>query len=187
MDTETPVESWLVQIDETQNETLRIPLFDVNIRLFKENESYRDVIRHVMHHMEEALCESYTNYPDLKGISGANVGIPFNIVATYYHNRVEFYINPSYKKSNTEESPRRIRSNCGSLRLTNEVWIDRHATIELSYYDKEGELQEATFSGAEARTIQHEVDHNDGILITSPCRKGKIEHTVQNDPEFMFS
>ena len=43
--------------------------------------------------------------------------------------------------------------------------IARPETVELGWRDCEGELQRATFSGFAARTIQHDIDHLDGITV----------------------
>lgn len=43
--------------------------------------------------------------------------------------------------------------------------VKRHGTITLEYMDENFELKEETFNGLAARIIQHEHDHNDGILF----------------------
>ena len=43
--------------------------------------------------------------------------------------------------------------------------VARPASVTLRWTDLAGERQEAAFGGAEARCVQHELDHLDGILI----------------------
>ena len=60
--------------------------------------------------------------------------------------------------------------------------VERPERITLRYLDEEFQQQERTFTGINARVIQHEYDHIDGILFTEhlkPLRKrliaGKLE------------
>lgn len=55
----------------------------------------------------------------------------------------------------------------GCLSLPN-VWLEvpRHRSIVVRYLDEEGKEQERKLSDFDARVVQHEVDHLDGILIT---------------------
>ncbi len=44
--------------------------------------------------------------------------------------------------------------------------INREFAIRMTFYDKDFQQYEATFNGMEARVIQHEYDHVEGILFT---------------------
>lgn len=44
--------------------------------------------------------------------------------------------------------------------------IDREVGIKMTFYDRNFQQYEATFEGMEARVIQHEYDHIEGILFT---------------------
>ncbi len=48
------------------------------------------------------------------------------------------------------------------------IWaqVRRQKTVKLSYLDREGKEQTASFGGFKAIIIQHEVDHLEGILFT---------------------
>ena len=43
--------------------------------------------------------------------------------------------------------------------------VARPASVTLCWTDLDGERREAAFGGAEARCVQHELDHLDGILV----------------------
>ena len=43
--------------------------------------------------------------------------------------------------------------------------IARAATVELGWYDSEGERYRAIIEGVEARAVQHDIDHLNGITI----------------------
>ena len=46
------------------------------------------------------------------------------------------------------------------------VPIERHASVRVAGLDEQGEQVEYEVEGLEARVIQHEIDHLDGVLIT---------------------
>jgi peptide deformylase len=43
--------------------------------------------------------------------------------------------------------------------------VKRPGTISVQFYDLDGNVHSSVFSGVEARIIQHEIDHLDGILF----------------------
>lgn len=45
-------------------------------------------------------------------------------------------------------------------------YTDRDLEIRVKYMDEQGNKQDRTFAGWDARMIQHELDHLDGILFT---------------------
>jgi peptide deformylase len=111
------------------------------------------------------MSQEYEDYPKLLGLSGANIGIPFNIISIY-KNGVIHIINPSIVKMSKQT--RIVQSNCGSLRLSAKCSVVRREWIEVSYYDITGKHHQEKFTIAEGgATIQHEIDHNKGILITN--------------------
>ncbi len=57
-----------------------------------------------------------------------------------------------------------INEGCLSVPLRGEVL--RHVEIRLSYLDRHGEAQQQVLRGLTAATMQHEVDHLDGVLFT---------------------
>jgi peptide deformylase len=58
-------------------------------------------------------------------------------------------------------------SNCGSIRLEKPIKVGRYAEIEVEWYDEEGKFhKEWRNIETGSLTIQHEIDHNLGILIT---------------------
>jgi len=44
-------------------------------------------------------------------------------------------------------------------------YTDRHSKIHVRYMDENGQTVEGTFEGYDARMIEHEIDHLDGILF----------------------
>lgn len=169
MEKEPSIKEWLVQADEESNEMLKVALFDVNMRLYNDNIVYKRLISDIIDHMIDALHRKYTDYPELKGISGANVGIPFNIVviktkkATKTTNVV--LINPRYRRGENSDIIK-VASNCGSLSLEKDIPTERYDAIMLSYFNVDGKYIQKRVDTKEVCTLQHEIDHNNGILIT---------------------
>jgi peptide deformylase len=61
--------------------------------------------------------------------------------------------------------------------------VERPENIRLRWVDENFEEQEATFSGINARVIQHEYDHTDGKLFTEylkPLKKRMIKRKLEN-------
>jgi peptide deformylase len=149
---------------------LRIPLFDVNMRLYNNNRYYRDIVRNCCGYIRMVALTNLEDYGRPFGTSGANVAIPFNIIG-YVVGRggqqpqCRIMLNP--KIHNQSDDTHVALSNCGSIRLPKPIKVRRWDRVEVHYFDEAGEPQHSWFSRkAWGDTIQHEVDHNRGILIT---------------------
>lgn len=150
---------------------LRKPLFDVNMRLYRCNGDYNTLVGMCCAMISTTARTKFEDYKKPHGTSGANLAIPFNIIAVV-RNRgeddeyVETMINPKITKRYGDVVKR--QSNCGSIRLKEQITIERPSLIDYEYYDQQGELHKFEGVGPEngSLTIQHEVDHNLGILIT---------------------
>lgn len=154
----------IVQNLEKQDDVLHRELFPVNMRLFKYNKKYRALVIGSVSLMEATLSETFSDYTTLKGISGANVGIPFNIIVVVDGEDVIKMINPSFTPIGS--TMRKVKSNCGSLNLKEVISVKRFKKVLVRYFDENGDKHEKSFSGAVGSTIQHEIEHNKGILIT---------------------
>jgi len=61
--------------------------------------------------------------------------------------------------------------------------VERPESIKLRWCDENFEEHEATFTGLNARVIQHEYDHTDGVLFTEklkPIKKRLIRRKLDN-------
>ncbi len=132
-------------------------LFDVNMRLMKTSPHYRAIINAVAIYIQTLATTEREGYKKPHGFSGANAGIPFNIIALADG---EVMINPAIIAESGEKV---IESNCGSLLLPEPIRIKRNASIVFGYYDLYGRYH---CKQGFYPTVQHEIDHNNGILIT---------------------
>jgi hypothetical protein len=137
--------------------------FDVNLRLMKTSPVYRAVIAQCVHYIRDCATTKRAGYSRPMGFSGANAGIPFNIIAM---RDGTYMINPQVIEAS--EKMRITSSDCGSLTLEKPINVRRPEYVTIEYYDLDGELH--VVHGF-LPTEQHEIDHNNGILITDPSRR----------------
>jgi peptide deformylase len=64
------------------------------------------------------------------------------------------------------DKQKEVKSNCGSILLKEPIKIKRFKRISVAWYDVNGNYHMEDFKGQVACTIQHEIEHNLGILIT---------------------
>lgn len=159
----------VVQLGHEYDAVLTDQLFPVDILLYKSSAQYNMLIQSVKEYMEWIMQQTPEDYTPVRGISGANLGIPWNIIGIVYPDGNKVYLNPMIHYYSAEEEI--VMSNCGSLRLPEPIPVRRSKEIFWSYYDMKGERHEAKATRREQGfTIQHEIDHNQGILITDPLR-----------------
>lgn len=173
----------IVQNGSKEDEVLHKKGFDVNMNLFKTSPRYKGIISFIINHMWDLLRINFPDYGKIRGISGANVGVPFNIVAIKVTEGAEkscggkkegstfFMINPRITSKSRETKT--VRSNCGSIRLPKKIGVKRHEWIRVVYYDTMGKRRIGKFDGSFGSTIQHEIDHNLGVLITDKLHRGR--------------
>jgi peptide deformylase len=158
----------IVQNGQPNDDCLHRPGFDVNVKMFQKNKMYNKIILGIIDYMILLLNTNFENYNPLKGISGANVGIPLNIVIVSDQGRDSIFINPVITKTSATKIA--VSTNCGSVNLPEPIKKDRHIWIQLEWIDVKGIQHEKVFTTEKNKrmtfTLQHEIDHNKGILIT---------------------
>lgn len=144
---------------------LKSKMFDVNMRLFNCNESYRHLILQCCNYISLECATEREGYKKPHGFSGANAGIPWNIIAVMHDDEPKVMINPRFAK--LQGGIKIVESNCGSLTLDNPVRVCRYRSIDVTYYSiRGGRVFWANVGPKPGYTIQHEIEHNLGILIT---------------------
>ena len=149
-----------IQFKEDQDILTRAN-FNVNIRLLKCNDEYKELISQCVRYIILCALEEKEGYKEPHGWSGANAGIPFNIIAL---NDGSYYINPKVTK--WSGISKIVMTNCGSLTLEEPVAEARDPLIDISYYDLDGTLKTWHNIGpTPGYTIQHEINHTRGFLL----------------------
>lgn len=156
--------------NNNQDNFLKTPLFDVNMRLFNSSSDYRKLIRQVAEYMNRLLCTQFQNYTSLKGISGANIGVPYNIIGFKDSRDIPVVmINP--KILHASEKTKIVSSNCGSLLLDKPVKVKRSVKLKITFFNLVGDSETIEYSAPQAFTIAHEIDHNNGITILDRAKE----------------
>ncbi len=96
------------------------------------------------------------------GIAAPQVGRTERVCIAMINGRAVPLINPEIVRRSEEAET--AEEGCLSLP---DVWVQvpRSREIDLEYQDVKGKHRELTLSDFDARVVQHEVDHLDGILI----------------------
>lgn len=158
------IKDYLVQNQESDDQSLHNKLLNVNIRLFTSNKKYSGIIVLIIDYMKKLLATNFSDYSNLRGISGANIGIPINIIGfVNTKGKVIIMINPFIKEYSNKKQT--VSSNCGSIVLSKAIKVERSYNITVDYHNEGGRLCIKSFEGRDSFVIQHEVDHNNGILI----------------------
>lgn len=148
---------------------LKTKLLSVNMRLFHSCWQYKALVLQACEHIEECALHKADNYSHPYGFSGANAGIPWNIIAVVSGRGKSWatamlMINPvitHYAGTKVESI-----SNCGSI-LESSIRVQRSPIVLVSWFDVDGKHHQDYFDRDNGGfTIQHEVDHNNGVLIT---------------------
>lgn len=161
----------VTHIDNPEDEVyLKTQHFPVNMRLFHTSQEYKAIVLKQCEYIRKLCLEEKEGYKKPHGMSSANAGLSFNIIGvTMNRNKpneyCKIFINPIILK--LEGQIVETTSNCGSLTLKNPIKIKRWTIVVVEYFDENGYLVgERVDRENGAFTIQHEVDHNLGILIT---------------------
>lgn len=145
--------------------------FDVNMRLFNSSKQYKELILNICEYIKFLCSTKKEGYSKPRGFSGANAGFPLNIIAFDNNSNIEIMINPIITKLYGKKI--KVKSNCGSLTLQKNISIIRSEFLDIKFYDVKGRLHKKIKIRKEERgfTIQHEVNHNNGILIIKEKRE----------------
>lgn len=144
--------------------------FPVNMRLFKTSPKYKEIILQQCAYIRDLCLYEKEGYKKPHGMSSANAGLAFNIIGFMRHRNTpdeycQIMINPVITKYSGELVT--SLSNCGSLTLDESISVKRFSDIQVEYYDEDGVFHTRYFPRTKGSlTIQHEIDHNQGILIT---------------------
>lgn len=156
------------------------------------NENYPELDKLV-----ENMFETMYNAPGV-GLAAPQVGLSIRlfVVDTEYISKDDEEAEEDHELGDTDEDfagIKRVFINPIMIEETGTPWdyeegclsipgiredVSRKDTITIEYYDENFELWEETFDGLNARVIQHEYDHIEGILFTDklkPLKKRLIK------------
>ena len=150
--------------NEEDRDILTRPNFDVNMRLFYSNPQYRHIVSSCCDLIRLCTLTEKEGYKAPHGWSGANAGIPFNIIGVKYEDACRILINPNIYS--TDGKRIKVKTNCGSVILKEPTEMVRWEYIWVRYFNEFGESFDWGKIGPNPGfTIQHEIQHTQGILI----------------------
>lgn len=109
---------------------------------------------------------------DGQGLAAPQIGVSERVIVAVLNERLVGLVNPEI----TWRSGEMVRDEEGCLSLPNlYVMVPRDRSIGVKFLDVNGKPQELRLSDMNARVIQHEVDHLDGVLIIDHSSKKKTQ------------
>ena len=102
------------------------------------------------------------------GISANQIGIPYSVMAIKSHPENFVFFNP--KIVNTSNKYVLMEEACLSFPDVT-LKVKRPDEVRLRFQMPSGQTTTQTFSGLTARTIQHEMDHLNGILFINRANR----------------
>jgi hypothetical protein len=147
------IEHWLTHVGNVEELPylsaccMKPRLPDVCMRLFRVNPSYRGLVLAACDYIGQVSLTQHEGYKLPHGCSGANCGIPWNIISVVQNRGTDFaeekiMINPEITAYHGKVVE--TLSNCGSIRLPSPIKVLRRGEIEVTYYDTLGQCRHKT-------------------------------------------
>jgi len=148
------------------------PLFAVNMRLFRTSPKYKALVLAACDYIAECCQHEQDGRESYIGFSGANAGVPWDIIAVKRANGTGPIVMLNTALEMSQRAPMKSYESCGSIPNGRTFMVDRDPQVVAIYYNREGQRSSYVSDGfSESTVIQHEVDHNDGILLTDRAIK----------------
>lgn len=109
--------------------------------------------------MKRILADRYA-----LGLAAIQIGVPLRMIVAKLDDGVTVMVNPTITRRLNRNAT--AREGCLSVLPRNWRNVDRPAKCEVTWQGLDGAQYSGGFSGLDARIIQHECDHLDGVLIT---------------------
>lgn len=138
---------------------------------------------HVVADLKDTLAHVQTLY-DFKrgsGLAAPQIGYLIRIAVVDYQKKLWVFINPEITNRSAEKGL--LREGCLSF-FNYRAEVPRHKSITVSALDESGKQFELQADDQFAATLQHELDHLDGILYFDHLSNGKDDlQSVEGVPE----
>lgn len=147
-------------VDQQSDLICNTPSAWVNMRLYKANDFYREIIIEIIRLMDTVLVSRFSDsLIPMRGISAPTVGFPFRIIAFRkpLTSETQFCINPVITHASQDTIT--VNGKSPIFPLTTYTQAERHHTIDLTYCDLAGESHYVVGLGKEdgGFVIQHEM------------------------------
>lgn len=130
--------------------------------LGKRAEEVKEITPEIKKLIEDMVETMLKAEPEGVGLAAPQIGVSKKIFIAQTEKGPAVFINPKITKKSRETDV--LEEGCLSLPG---IWlkIRRAKWIKMDYLDKEGIMAEIRAEGMQARILQHEIDHLNGILI----------------------
>ena len=147
--------------------------------VFSDNQQLREPSEHIneitskLIQLAEDMKVAMVKYNGI-GLAAPQVGHNIRLIVVRIGDEVYEMFNPQIRS----HSGGFITLEEGCLSIPNEYcMVPRYETIKLKFQDKTSKYNYWEIKGLDARVVQHEVDHLDGILITDLVKEND-QHPV---------
>jgi len=112
------------------------------------------------------------------GLAATQIGVPHRVLVyrVEHDSPVNALVNPVLEWSSDEAEV--MEEGCLSLPRVH-VDVERPVHVRVSGVDEHGDALTVEASGLEARVIQHEIDHLDGVLILDRCPRDQRKEAIR--------
>lgn len=118
------------------------------------------------------------------GIAATQLGVPVRVVLV----KLGEEFTPLYDPIITDQSKATAKAREGCLSIPNATpFVERPATITVLHKSLTGEPLTSVFTGYEARIVQHEINHLNGVLITDHCSNLAREVAIKKAAKFVVT
>lgn len=130
--------------------------------LRKKCDEVKEVTPEIKKLGEDMIETMIMNEPEGMGLSAPQVGKSIRLIAVQTEKEPTIFINPKIIKKSREKEM--MEEGCLSFPG---LWLEikRAKGVEVEAIDKNGKIIKTKTEGLQARILQHEIDHLDGILI----------------------
>ncbi|MDP2996364.1 MAG: peptide deformylase [Bryobacterales bacterium] len=104
-----------------------------------------------------------------RGISAIQIGVPLRLIYVEFEDTARALVNPEWDWMSDEKFV--LWDDCFSFPNLM-VKLERSVAVRLRYHDANGEKLTLAASGALSELLQHEMDHQDGVLAVDRALDG---------------
>jgi peptide deformylase len=140
-----------------------------------------------IHHVDESvkqlaqdLIDTVSATPNGAGLAANQIAVPLRALVTYVEGKPRVFINPEVLDESEEEEE--AEEGCLSIPgWYGPVWRKERVTVRA--LNEKGKSFKVKASDFEARVLQHEIDHLNGVLFIDRMDDKSRLHRVESDDE----
>jgi peptide deformylase len=117
------------------------------------------------------------------GLAAPQLGVASRVFVAKIAGKLKVFYDPQI----VEMSKEALRGREGCLSLPgSDCYVNRAATVDMTFVDEEGKSMLGQFKGTEARIVAHEHDHLNSLLIVDHCSSLVAQTVVKKAQRFLL-